>query len=89
MAEAKKTIVKVRKDAKGNVTHVIYDDGKAETLAQAVKRAAKGGIANYDAVKNPRTGNLYLRKARGETRALADLPAETVEKKSGCRRKKE
>ena len=89
MAEAKK-IVKVRKDDKGNVTHVIYDDGKVETLNQAIKRAQKGGIANYDAVV-PKNGKPYLRKARGEKRALADLPAETVAKKKrtcGSRKKK-
>ncbi len=86
MAEAKK-IVKVRKDDKGNVTHVIYDDGKVETLNQAIKRAQKGGIANYDAVV-PKSGKPYLRKARGEKRALADLPAEVVTKKKGCGSKK-
>ena len=75
MAEAKK-IVKVRKDDKGNITHVIYDDGKVETLNQAIKRAQKGGIANFDAVV-PKQGKPYLRKARGQKKALADLPSET------------
>ena len=89
MAEAKK-IVKVRKDASGKITHVIYSDGKAETLNQAIKRAQKGGIANFNAVV-PKKGEPYLRKAPGQKKSLAELPAEVAKKsarKRGSRKKK-
>jgi hypothetical protein len=70
---AKLTIVKVRKDAKGNVTHVVYEDGKTETIGQAIKRAQKGGIANF-AAATTKVGKAYLRKAKGQDKALAELP---------------
>lgn len=74
MAEAKK-IVKVRKDASGKITHVVYSDGTAETIKQAVKRAQKGGVANFDGVV-PKTGQPYLRKKAGQKKSLAELPVE-------------
>ena len=79
MAEAKK-IVKVVKDEKGQITHVIYDDGKQETLNQAIKRAQKGGIANFVAVV-PKNGKPYLRRAPGQKKALNELPAVTKAKR--------
>lgn len=67
------SIVKVRKNASGAVTHVVYCDGKAETIGQAIRRAQKGGIANFDAV-TPKSGAPYLRKAKGQEKGLAELP---------------
>jgi hypothetical protein len=88
---AAKTIVKVRKDKQGKVTHVVYEDGKVETLAQAIKRAQKKGITNFEAV-TPKVGAPYLRKTKDQKVGLADLPVEGEEKpaaaKSGCARPK-
>ncbi|MCD6351489.1 MAG: DUF3892 domain-containing protein [Armatimonadetes bacterium] len=80
-------IVKVRKNAKGEITHVVYSDGKAETLNQAIKRAKKGGIANFDAV-TPKEGKPYLRKARGQKKGLAELPVEKAEKPAAAKPKR-
>ncbi|MGD9519446.1 MAG: DUF3892 domain-containing protein [Armatimonadota bacterium] len=83
MASTAVTIVKVRKNASGAVTHVVYDNGKVETLAQAIKRAQKGGIANFDAV-TPKSGSPYLRKAKGQEKGLAELPEDETAKPAKC-----
>ncbi len=86
MADAVK-IVKVRKNASGAITHVVYSDGNAETIGQAIRRGQKGGIANFDCV-TPKTGAPYLRKAKGQQKSLAELPedkpAAAKPKKKSC-----
>ena len=68
-------IVKVRKDAAGSITEVMFDNGTVYPLTQAVDLATQGMIMGV-IVGTSKTGSKYLRGKQNETETdnLDNLP---------------